>query len=153
MANFEKVEILLVEDNQTDAELTVRALKKSKVANHVTWLEDGAQALDFLFSTGQYAGNERQSPKLILLDLKLPKVDGIEMLRRIKADERTRMIPVVMLTSSAEESDIIESYKLGVNSYIVKPVDFGQFSETVAKAGLYWMLVNKPPVHDGGNAK
>lgn len=152
MAGFEKVEILLVEDNQTDAELTVRALTKNKLANRVTWLKDGAQALDLLFSTGQYASHDRQSPKLILLDLKLPKVDGIEVLRRIKADEQTRMIPVVMLASSAEESDIVESYKLGVNSYIVKPVDFERFSETVAKAGLYWMLVNRPPAESGETA-
>ncbi len=151
MADFEKVEILLVEDNHTDAELTVRALKKHKLANSVTWLKDGAQALDFLFSMGPYAGHERQNPRLILLDLKLPKIDGIEVLRRVKADAQTRRVPVVVLTSSAEERDIVDSYELGVNSYIVKPVDFEQFSETVAKAGLYWMLVNKPPV-EGGNA-
>lgn len=151
MAEFEKVEILLVEDNHTDAELTVRALKKHKLANSVTWLKDGAQALDFLFSMGPYAGHERQNPRLILLDLKLPKIDGIEVLRRVKADAQTRRVPVVVLTSSAEERDIVDSYELGVNSYIVKPVDFEQFSETVAKAGLYWMLVNKPPV-EGGNA-
>lgn len=151
MAEFEKVEILLVEDNHTDAELTMRALKKHKLANSVTWLKDGAQALDFLFSMGPYTGHERQNPRLILLDLKLPKIDGIEVLRRVKADVQTRRVPVVVLTSSAEERDIVESYELGVNSYIVKPVDFEQFSETVAKAGLYWMLVNKPPV-EGGNS-
>lgn len=145
MPEFEKVEILLVEDNATDAELTLRALRKLNLANNMTWLKNGAEALDFLFGAGAYASRKNDQPKLILLDLKLPKVDGIEVLRRIKSDERTKMIPVVMLTSSAEERDIVESYRLGVNSYIVKPVDFEQFGETVAKAGLYWMLMNKTP--------
>lgn len=145
MPEFEKVEILLVEDNATDAELTLRALRKLNLANNMTWLKNGAEALDFLFGAGAYASRKNDHPKLILLDLKLPKVDGIEVLRRIKSDERTKMIPVVMLTSSAEERDIVESYRLGVNSYIVKPVDFEQFGETVAKAGLYWMLMNKTP--------
>jgi len=145
MPEFEKVEILLVEDNATDAELTLRALRKLNLANNMTWLKNGAEALDFLFCAGPYASRKNDQPKLILLDLKLPKVDGIEVLRRIKSDERTKMIPVVMLTSSAEERDIVDSYKLGVNSYIVKPVDFEQFGETVAKAGLYWMLMNKTP--------
>ena len=145
MDQFEKVDILLVEDSPADAELTMRALRKGKVANHITWVKDGAEALEFIFRNGAYAGRPEQNPKLILLDLKLPKVDGIEVLRRIKADERTRVIPVVMVTSSAEGRDIAESYKLGVNSYLVKPVDFEQFSDTVAKAGLYWMLMNKAP--------
>jgi CheY-like chemotaxis protein len=145
MDKFEKVDILLVEDNPTDAELTMRALRKGNLANHITWVKDGSEALEFIFRSGAYAGRPDQHPKLILLDLKLPKVDGIEVLKRIKADERTRAIPVVMVTSSAEGRDITESYKLGVNSYVVKPVEFEQFSETVAKAGFYWMLVNKTP--------
>ena len=145
MDKFEKVDILLVEDNPTDAELTMRALRKGNLANQITWVKDGAEALDFIFRSGAYAGRPKQNPRLILLDLKLPKVDGIEVLRRIKADEQTRAIPVVMVTSSQEGRDIAESYKLGVNSYVVKPVEFEQFSETVAKAGFYWMLVNKTP--------
>ncbi len=145
MDQFEKVDILLVEDSPEDAELAMRALRKGKLANHITWVKDGAEALEFIFRTGAYAGRPDQNPKLILLDLKLPKVDGIEVLRRVKADERTRVIPVVMVTSSAEGRDIAESYKLGVNSYIVKPVEFEQFSETVGKAGFYWMLMNKAP--------
>jgi two-component system response regulator len=145
MDKFEKVDILLVEDNPTDAELTMRALRKGNLANQITWVKDGAEALEFIFRNGAYAGRPDQHPKLILLDLKLPKVEGIEVLKRIKADERTRVIPVVMVTSSAEGRDVAESYKLGVNSYVVKPVEFEQFSETVAKAGFYWMLVNKTP--------
>jgi len=145
MEKFENVDILLVEDNPNDAELAMRALRKGKLANHITWVKDGAEALEFIFRSGAYADRPDQNPKLILLDLKLPKVDGIEVLKRIKADERTRVIPVVMVTSSAEGRDIVESYKLGVNSYVVKPVDFDQFSETVAKAGFYWMLMNKTP--------
>ena len=145
MDKFENVDILLVEDNPNDAELAIRALRKGNLANHITWVKDGAEALEFIFRSGAYAERPDQNPKLILLDLKLPKVDGIEVLKRIKADERTRVIPVVMVTSSAEGRDVVESYKLGVNSYIVKPVEFEQFSETVAKAGFYWMLVNKTP--------
>ena len=145
MDKFEKVDILLVEDNASDAELAMRALRKGKLANGITWVKDGAEALEFIFRDGAYAGRPDQLPRLILLDLKLPKVDGIEVLNRIKTDERTRAIPVVMVTSSAEGRDIVESYKLGVNSYVVKPVEFDQFSEIVAKAGLYWMLVNKTP--------
>jgi len=145
MDKFENVDILLVEDNPADAELALRALRKGKVANHITWVKDGAEALEFIFRSGAYAGRPDQHPRLILLDLKLPKVDGLEVLKRIKADERTRVIPVVMVTSSAEGRDIAESYRLGVNSYVVKPVAFEQFSETVAKAGFYLMLVNKTP--------
>lgn len=143
MDKFEDVDILLVEDNPNDAELAMRALRKGRLANHITWVKDGAEALEFIFRSGAYAGRPDRNPKLILLDLKLPKVDGIEVLKRIKADERTRVIPVVMVTSSAEGRDIVESYKLGVNSYVVKPVEFDHFSETVAKAGFYWMLMNK----------
>jgi CheY-like chemotaxis protein len=145
MDKFEQVDILLVEDNPADAELAMRALRKGKLANHVTWVKDGAEALDFIFRKGAYAGRPDQNPRLILLDLKLPKVDGIEVLKHVKEDERTRAIPVVMVTSSQEWRDMSDSYGLGVNSYVVKPVDFEQFSETVAKAGFYWMVVNKTP--------
>ena len=145
MTDFRSVEILLVEDNPTDAELTMRALRSNNLANNVTWIKNGAEALDFVFCRGAYSSRKNDHPKLILLDLKLPKVNGIEVLRQIKSDERTRAIPVVVLTSSAEERDIVESYRLGVNSYLVKPVDFEHFGETVAKAGFYWMLMNKAP--------
>jgi CheY-like chemotaxis protein len=143
MTDFRSVEILLVEDNPTDAELTMRALRRNNLANNVTWVKNGAEALDFIFCRGGYSSRKNDHPKLILLDLKLPKVDGIEVLRQIKSDEGAKMIPVVVLTSSTEERDIVDSYRLGVNSYLVKPVDFEQFGETVAKAGLYWMLMNK----------
>jgi two-component system, response regulator len=143
MSELELVEILLVEDNSSDAELTIRALKKSNLANHLIWLKDGAEALDFLFCQGLYAGRLSGQPKLIMLDLKMPKIDGIEVLRRVKADEYLKTIPVVVMTSSHEEQDIVESYKLGVNSYVVKPVDFQQFHDAVSRTGLYWMLVNK----------
>ncbi|HWB44761.1 MAG TPA: response regulator [Hyphomicrobiaceae bacterium] len=145
MTGYEYVEILLVEDNPTDAELAIRALRKKNLANNLVWVRDGAEALDFLFCKGQYQDRTIGSPKLILLDLKLPKVDGIEVLRTLKADEATRFVPVVMLTSSQEERDIVESYALGVNSYIVKPVDFAKFLDMVSQVGLYWSLVNKVP--------
>ena len=141
------IEILLVEDNHSDMELTLHALKKNNLTNHIQVVRDGAEALEFLFGSGAYAGREvNHTPKVILLDLKLPKVDGLEVLRRIKSDERTRLIPVVVLTSSREERDIVESYRLGVNSYIAKPVDFEQFTEAVRQLGLYWLLLNQPPV-------
>lgn len=144
---MKEVEILLVEDNPTDAELAIRALKKAKLANNLVWVKDGAEALDFIFATGAYAGRSvRNGPRVILLDLRLPKVDGMEVLRRVKGDERTRTIPVVVLTSSKEDRDVAESYRLGVNSYISKPVEFDQFAKTVAELGLYWLLVNHPPV-------
>ena len=140
------VEILLVEDNTNDVELTLRALKKHNLANNVHVAKDGEEALEFIFATGKYEDRDMNNrPKLILLDLKLPKVDGLEILRQVKADERTKIIPVVVLTSSREEKDIIESYKLGVNSYMVKPVDFDKFINSVSELGLYWLLLNKPP--------
>jgi len=142
----DEVEILLVEDNPTDAELTMRALKRSNLANRLFWVKDGAEALDFIFATGNYSNRNMEGlPKLVLLDLRMPKVDGLEVLQRIKADERTRRIPVVVLTSSKEDKDIVESYKLGVNSYVSKPVEFDEFTEAVSTLGLYWMLINKPP--------
>jgi|SRR5688500_10378618 two-component system, response regulator len=140
------LEILLIEDNLNDAELSLYALRKFKIANHIHHARDGAEALDYLF--GSNTDNSQppvQNPRLILLDLKLPKVDGLEVLRKLKANETTRTIPVVVLTSSREERDIIESYNLGVNSYIVKPIDFEQFTEAVRDVGLYWLLLNQVP--------
>ena len=144
--NLNEIEILLVEDNPTDAELTIRALKKKNLTNNLEWVKDGAEALDFLFATGKYADRSTEDlPKLVLLDLRMPKVDGLEVLQKIKADDRTRKIPVVVLTSSKEDKDIVESYKLGVNSYVSKPVEFDEFTEAVSTLGLYWILLNKPP--------
>lgn len=144
--NTEEVEILLVEDSPTDAELTIRALRAKRLANKLHWVKDGAEALDFIFAQGEYSGRRIGStPRVILLDLRLPKVDGMEVLRRIKADERTRSIPVVVLTSSKEDRDVAESYRLGVNSYISKPVEFDAFANTVAELGFYWLLTNRPP--------
>ena len=141
------VEILLVEDSPSDVELTLHAFNKHNLTNKIHVVRDGAEALDFLFCTGPYASRDANArPKVILLDLKLPKVDGLEVLRRVKADNRTRSIPVVVLTSSGEERDLVESYALGVNSYIRKPVDFEQFTEAVRLVGLYWLLLNQPPV-------
>jgi two-component system response regulator len=140
------VEILLVEDNPDDEELTLHALKRVNLVNRIDVVRDGAEALEYVFCTGAYAHRVIENgPRLILLDLKLPKVDGLEVLQRIKADTRTRMIPVVVLTSSREESDIVESYQLGVNSYIVKPVDFEQFVQSIGQVGMYWVLINQPP--------
>jgi CheY-like chemotaxis protein len=142
----EPIEVLLVEDNPSDVELTLRVLQKNHLVNRVQVVRDGTEALDFIFCTGAYADRRiEDTPKLILLDLKLPKVDGLEVLRRVKADPRTRLIPVVVLTSSRQERDIVESYESGVNSYIVKPVDFGQFAEAVRELRLYWLLLNQPP--------
>ncbi len=141
------VEILLVEDNRSDADLVLRALRRNNIMNSVYTVRDGAAALDFLYAKGPYAGKDpRDVPKVILLDLKLPKVDGLEVLRSIKSDDRTRLIPVVMLTSSKEERDIVKSYRLGANSYIVKPVDFKEFAKAIGDLGIYWTSMNQTPL-------
>jgi CheY-like chemotaxis protein len=146
MTALEDVEILLVEDNPNDVELTMRALQKQNLASKVFVVKDGAEALEFIFATGAFAARKIENrPKVVLLDLKLPKVDGIEVLRRIKTDERTKQTPVVMLTSSQEERDVLDTYNLGVNSYIVKPVDFSNFVHAVSELGVYWGLLNKLP--------
>ena len=140
------VEILLIEDNEHDAEMTIRALKKNKITNAVIHLTNGVQALEFLFGTGEFEGRDtNEKPKVILLDLKMPKVDGIEVLQKIKANDITKMIPVVVLTSSKENPDIEKCYALGANSYIVKPVDFSGFMEAISHSGLYWVTLNQPP--------
>jgi len=140
------IEILLVEDNPNDVALALHAFKKSHLTNRIQVVRDGAEALDFLFRTGEFEGRTNGSPKVVLLDLKLPKIDGLEVLQRLRADSKTRSLPVVVLTSLREERDIVESYQLGVNSYIVKPVDFEQFTDTVRQLGFYWALLNQPPV-------
>lgn len=144
--DMHNVEILLVEDNPDDAGLAIRALKKSNLANNLVHLSDGAQALDFIFCKGEYVDRRIDDrPKVILLDLKMPKVDGLQVLKAIREDERTKYIPVVIMTSSNEERDVVESYRLGTNSYIVKPVDFDNFSKAVAELGFYWLLLNQVP--------
>jgi hypothetical protein len=140
------IELLLVEDNPQDLELALRALKKANFVNQIQVARDGAEALDYIFCEGEHAGRQiADVPKVILLDLKLPRIDGLEVLQRLKADARTRSIPVVVLTSSKEQRDVVESYHLGVNSYIVKPVNFEGFTEAVRTLGLYWLLLNQPP--------
>jgi CheY-like chemotaxis protein len=146
LSEQQQVEILMAEDNPKDAEMTQRALRKYNFGNRLLWVKDGAEALDYLFCRGAYAGRDPlQPPKLVLLDIKMPKVDGIEVLRQVKADAKLRVIPIVVMTSSNEERDVVESYRLGVNSYIVKPVDFSAFLDVVAKIGLYWVLTNRVP--------
>lgn len=142
-----QIEILLVEDNRDDMDLTLHALRKENLANHIHVARDGEEALEFLFCTGAYSDRSfDRPPRLVLLDLKLPKVDGMEVLKRMKADARTRTIPVVIMTSSKEERDLVQGYGLGANSYIQKPVDFPQFRDTVKNVGLYWLLINQAPV-------
>lgn len=145
---MQEVEILLVEDNPRDAELAMRALQKRNLTNKLVWVKDGSAALEFIFGPRSNVDSKvRRRPKVVLLDLKLPKVDGMEVLRQLKANPKSKTIPVVVLTSSREESDIVQSYELGVNSYIVKPVSFDNFSEAVSRLGLYWVLLNQPPEH------
>jgi CheY-like chemotaxis protein len=144
MQNVDEIEILLVEDSPLDAELTMRGLRAQKLANHITWLQDGQQAIDYLFRRGEYAERAACTPRLVLLDLKMPRVDGIEVLRAIKANESTKRIPVVVMTSSQEENDIALTYDLGVNSYVVKPIDFESLAEVARGAGFYWLAINRP---------
>jgi CheY-like chemotaxis protein len=146
MSELSEIEILLVEDNPDDLEMTLRALRRVNLANSIQVARDGAEALEFIFCEGSHAGRKiEQRPKVILLDLKLPKVDGLEVLKRVKSDPRTKTIPVVILTSSKEQRDIVESYHLGVNSYIVKPVNFEGFANAVKDLGMYWLILNQPP--------
>ena len=145
MDEFEAVEILLVEDSDADAELIIRALRKSSLVNKVVRLRDGVEAIEFVFREGAYRLRSGGQPRLILLDLKMPRLGGIDVLRRMKADERTKLIPVVVLTSSAEEQDVVTSYKLGVNSYLVKPVEFSAFTSVITQTGLYWAVMNRIP--------
>jgi two-component system response regulator len=141
----DEIEVLLVEDSSSDAEMTIRALRKNNLANRLLHLTDGAEALDFLFAEGKYSDREMEnSPRVILLDLKMPKINGKEVLQRIKSDARTKNIPVVVLTSSREDPDIKECYSLGVNGYVVKPVEFDKFHKAISNLGLYWMIVNEP---------
>lgn len=145
MNKYQQVQILLVEDSGNDAEMTMHALKHRGIVNDIAWVKDGVEAMEYLNCEGAYAERDNGLPKLILLDLKMPRMDGLQVLERLKGSEAMRRIPVVMLTSSAEETDLIKSYSLGVNSYIVKPVDFTQFAEIVAQIGLYWVLANQLP--------
>lgn len=145
MDDFEAIEILLVEDSDADAEMIVRALRKSNLVNKVVRLRDGVEAIEFVFREGVYQQRGGGQPRLILLDLKMPRLGGIDVLRRLKADERAKMIPVVVLTSSAEEQDVLDSYKLGVNSYLVKPVEFSAFTSVITQTGLYWAVMNRIP--------
>ena len=143
MEQFDQVEILLVEDNAVDAELTMLALNSGKLANKVMWVKDGQEALDYLFRQGNFEKRDDTHPRLVFLDLKMPRVDGIEVLRVIKADERTKSIPVVVMTSSQEEKDVVQSYALGANSYVVKPVDFNALTDVAGQAGYYWLAINR----------
>jgi CheY-like chemotaxis protein len=145
MQQVEEIEILLVEDNPLDAELTMRGLRTEKLANNIVWLKDGQQAMDYLFRHGEYASRAATTPRLVLLDLKMPRVDGIEVLRAIKGNEETRRIPVVIMTSSQEETDIAATYDLGVNSYVVKPIEFEALAAVARNAGFYWLAINRPP--------
>jgi two-component system response regulator len=142
---FEQVDILLVEDNPLDAELAMRALEDQGVANRIIWVKDGQEALDYVFRTGPYHNRADGDPRLILLDLKMPRVSGIDVTRILKSDESTKSIPIVVMTSSKEESDIAESYQLGANSYVVKPLDFEQFAEVARHAGYFWLAINRTP--------
>jgi CheY-like chemotaxis protein len=143
--NYQQVEILLVEDSKADADMTMRTLRKRGIANNVEWVKNGVEAMEYLYREGAFANRPTGAPKLVLLDLKMPLMDGLQVLERMKADPRTQAIPVVMMTSSREEGDVLASYRLGVNSYVVKPVDFRDFAEMVSEVGMYWMLSNQVP--------
>ena len=143
MNDYQHVEILLAEDSSADAEMTMRTLRKRGIANRMVWVKDGAEAIDYLFAQGAYANRGNGNPRLVLLDLKMPRMDGLQVLQRMKGDPRTQAIPVVMMTSSREEGDMFASYQLGVNSFVVKPVDFDRFAETVSQVGMYWMITNQ----------
>jgi two-component system, response regulator len=145
MDEFDQVEILLVEDNPLDAELTLRGLKDQGLANRITWVKDGEEALDYVYRRGAHANRPEPGPKLILLDLKMPRVGGIEVTRTLKSDDKTKRIPIVIMTSSKEESDVVDSYNLGANSYIVKPLDFEALAEVARQAGYYWLAINRAP--------
>jgi CheY-like chemotaxis protein len=145
MNGYQQVEILLVEDSSADAEMTLRTLKRRGIANSVEWVRDGVEALDWLYCRDTYANRVNGHPKLVLLDLKMPRMDGLQLLEAMKSDPSTRSIPVVMMTSSREEGDLLASYGLGVNSYVVKPVDFAEFAERIAQIGMYWMIANQTP--------
>ena len=145
MNKYQNVEILLVEDSVHDAEMTMRVLKRRGIVNDIAWVKDGVEAIEYLFCEGEYADRDNGLPKLVLLDMKMPRMDGLQVLKKLKGSEKTRHIPVVMLTSSREEGDLMNSYLSGANSYIVKPVDFEQFDETIAQIGMYWVLVNQAP--------
>jgi CheY-like chemotaxis protein len=145
MNGYQQVEILLVEDSTADAEMTLRTLKKRGIANNVEWVRDGVEALDWIHCREAYENRTNGHPKLVLLDLKMPRMDGLQLLEAMKADASTRYIPVVMMTSSREEGDLLASYGLGVNSYVVKPVDFTEFAERIAQIGMYWMIANQTP--------
>ena len=150
MSEENAVEILIVEDTPEDLELALRALRKANLTNRIQIARDGAEAMEFIFAEGKHSGRKiEDGPKVVLLDLKIPKIDGMEVLRRIKSDPRTKTIPVVVLTSSKEQKDVVESYQLGVNSYIVKPVNFERFAAAVQDLGMYWLLLNQPPKLDG----
>jgi two-component system response regulator len=148
MSGPERKVILLVEDNADDVDLTIRAFRKANISNEVVVAKDGVEALDYLFGTGAHAGRRNELPQVVLLDLKLPRVDGMEVLQRIRSDERTRFLPVVVLTSSGEEQDLVRSYQLGVSSYVRKPVDFEQFVDAARQLGLYWLVLNLAPPHE-----
>lgn len=150
--NYQPVDILLVEDSTADAEMTMRTLKRRGIANSIEWVRDGVQAQEFLSSSGQFSDRSKGQPKLVLLDLKMPRMDGLQVLEWMKRDVILRTIPVVMLTSSREEGDLLASYRLGVNSFIVKPVDFGEFADTLVQVGMYWLIANVAPreANDGG---
>lgn len=150
--NDDPIDILLVEDSPTDGELCMHALARHRLANRLLWVKDGAEALDALFRRGAYAGSPNGRPRVVLLDLRLPKVDGLEVLKAIRADDRTRTLPVVVLTSSKEDRDVKQAYQLGANSFISKPVEFDSFAETISKLGFYWLVINRPPGSDGPGA-